>query len=792
MMANGSRLHPLLKMAALAGVRTAVQLHIRRGENIDAVDDIGRSPLLLAAERGHVEICKLLLDAGADPVRRDIEGNDALTLAMRNGHTKAALLLRERLAPLDGSGDVFEPPRISEPALPLVTDKQLASEGPSDLADWQEDKDSPSPPTDAERLTLATELQRHLSAHLSINTDESWSDVDIELPELRGRNRRAPLDEGDWPAAYELFLEGLQYGSVPLSRVVELCGDRYDQPDSEFVGHLQYILGDLGIDVDEAEWEWPKSDFDHGKDVDEESDLLITEALERLSNGAFADDPVRRYMRDMGSFKLLTREGEIEIAKRIEEGLRDIVLAISVCPTNVAQILELAGRVERDEYKIDDLIDGLTDFNEKVNALADEENEVDEDDVEAVAAENLERLKVAALKRFATIRRLFARMRVVLTKEGHKALKYLELQKKMRAELIQIRFTMRQISPLCDSVRAEVDNIREIEHKIQDLVVIKGGMPQTEFINKFPESGTILRWIDREIAANRPYSERLASYREAIVEQQQQLVDLQKRVVVPLNDLKEINQQMSTGEARARKAKREMMEANLRLVISIAKRYTNYGLQFLDLIQEGNIGLMRAIDKFEYRRGYKFSTYATWWIRQAITRSIADQARTIRIPVHMIETMNKMNRISRQILQETGQEPDPALLADKMEMPEKKIRNMLSISGDPISMETLIGDDGSTLGDCIEDESTVPPLDIVAAAGLRDVCRDVLDTLTPRESKVLRMRFGIEMDLDHTLEEIGEQFDLTRERIRQIEEKALRKLRHPLRSEKLEGYLDGE
>jgi RNA polymerase primary sigma factor len=472
-------------------------------------------------------------------------------------------------------------------------------------------------------------------------------------------------------------------------------------------------------------------------------------------------------------------------------------MAISACPMTVAQILELAAKIEKDELKIDDVVDGLMDFNEQLEAMDDEDalEELDEEEADsgAIAAENLERLKVAALQRFAAIRRLYARMLVVLQKDGHKAKKYLDLQKKISAELMQIRFAARQVERLCDSVRCEVDNIRQIERKIQDLVVNKGGMPRPDFIKKFPEHETSLRWIDREIASHHPFGEALAKYRQAIVEQQQKLLDLQKRVMIPLKDLKEINKQMSTGEAKARKAKREMTEANLRLVISIAKKYTNRGLQFLDLIQEGNIGLMKAVDKFEYRRGYKFSTYATWWIRQAITRSIADQARTIRIPVHMIETINKMNRISRQILQETGQEPDPALLADKMEMPEEKIRKILKISKEPISMETPIGDDDdSHLGDFIEDASTVAPVDAAVNASLRDVCKDVLDTLTPREAKVLRMRFGIEMNTDHTLEEVGKQFDVTRERIRQIEAKALRKLRHPSRSEKLRSFLEGE
>jgi RNA polymerase primary sigma factor len=356
---------------------------------------------------------------------------------------------------------------------------------------------------------------------------------------------------------------------------------------------------------------------------------------------------------------------------------------------------------------------------------------------------------------------------------------------------MMIRFSAKQIESLCDSVRRQVDEVRSFERAIMELCVEKTGMPRAYFIKVFPGNEEDLDWVRREMQARKPYSETLGRFAPAIMEQQQRLIDLQRRVGLPIKELKDIAKQMSTGEAKARRAKREMTEANLRLVISIAKKYTNRGLQFLDLIQEGNIGLMKAVDKFEYRRGYKFSTYATWWIRQAITRSIADQARTIRIPVHMIETINKMNRISRQILQETGQEPDPALLAQKMEMPEEKIRKILKISKEPISMETPIGDDDdSHLGDFIEDTGTMAPVDAAVYTSLRDATKEVLDTLTPREAKVLRMRFGIEMNTDHTLEEVGKQFDVTRERIRQIEAKALRKLRHPSRSERLRSFLD--
>jgi RNA polymerase primary sigma factor len=633
-----------------------------------------------------------------------------------------------------------------------------------------------------------------------------------DAAQKRGRNgRHADLAPRELtPADVEarkrrlktLIVLGKERGFLTYAEINDHLPD--DVLDAEQIEGVISMIGDMGIQV-----------YDEAPDADtllmaESAPAAPTEDVEEEAEAAASTldsefgrttDPVRMYMREMGSVELLTREGEIEIAKRIEDGLKHMIMAISACPMTVQQILDLAEKIERDELKIDDLVDGLMDFNEQlteVEASDDEEGDEDdedenEEDAGAIAAENLERLKVAALERFGTIRRLYVRMLAILQKEGHKAPKYLELQKRISGELMQIRFAARQVERLCDSVRSEVDQIRQIERKIQDLVVNKGGMPRPDFIRKFPEHETSLRWIDREVSSHHPYSEQLSKYRQAIVEQQQKLIDLQNRVMIPLKDLKEINKQMSTGEAKARKAKREMTEANLRLVISIAKKYTNRGLQFLDLIQEGNIGLMKAVDKFEYRRGYKFSTYATWWIRQAITRSIADQARTIRIPVHMIETINKMNRISRQILQETGQEPDPATLAEKMEMPEEKIRKILKISKEPISMETPIGDDDdSHLGDFIEDLSTIAPSDAAVNASLRDVCKEILDSLTPREAKVLRMRFGIEMNTDHTLEEVGKQFDVTRERIRQIEAKALRKLRHPSRSEKLRSFLEGE
>src|SRR3989440_4758954 len=569
--------------------------------------------------------------------------------------------------------------------------------------------------------------------------------------------------------------------------------------DAEQIEGIISMINDMGIQVyDEApdaetllmSEAAPTAAAD---DVDEEAAEAAASTLD--SEFGRTTDPVRMYMREMGSVELLTREGEIEIAKRIEEGLKHMIMAISACPMTVAQILELAAKIEKDELKIDDVVDGLMDFNEQLEAMDDEDalEELDEEEADsgAIAAENLERLKVAGLQRFAAIRRLYTRMLVVLQKEGHRAQKYLDLQKKISSELMQIRFSARQVERLCDSVRCEVDNIRQIERKIQDLVVNKSGMPRPDFIKKFPDHETSLRWIDREIAAHHPFGESLAKYRQAIVEQQQKLLDLQKRVMIPLKDLKEINKQMSTGEAKARKAKREMTEANLRLVISIAKKYTNRSLQFLDLIQEGNIGLMKAVDKFEYRRGYKFSTYATWWIRQAITRATADQARTIRIPVHMIESINKIVRTSRQMLNEIGREPTPEELAEKLGMPLEKGRRVLKIAREPLSLETPVGDEeDSHLGDFIEDKNAILPIDAAIQSNLRETTTRTLALLTPREERVLRMRFGIGINKDHTLEEVGQRFSVTRERIRQIEAKALRKLKHPSRSRSLRSFLD--
>jgi RNA polymerase primary sigma factor len=572
--------------------------------------------------------------------------------------------------------------------------------------------------------------------------------------------------------------------------------------ENEILEAIVSMLNDMGIAVYEQAPDAALVLIEGGNAAtatEEEAEEAAEAALSTVdSEFGRTTDPVRMYMREMGTVELLTREGEIEIAKRIEGGLQAMMVAISASPTTIAEILAMADKIAAGEIQISEVVDGFVAEDEADDYVAEEDfDEFDEEEDDDGAGgskaltKKLEELKNAALVKFSQLRVQFDKMRKAYEKDGYKSPAYIKAQGGVSDVIMSIRFTVKTIERLCDILRQQVDDVRRYERELRKIAVEKCGMPQDHFIKTFPANILNLKWAEKEAACSKPYAAVLSRNLPPVQELQQKLIDLQSRAVVPLDDLKDINKQMNAGERASREAKKEMIEANLRLVISIAKKYTNRGLQFLDLIQEGNIGLMKAVDKFEYRRGYKFSTYATWWIRQAITRSIADQARTIRIPVHMIETINKMNRLSRQHLQEFGFEPDAPTLAEKMEMPEDKVRKIMKIAKEPISMETPIGDDDdSHLGDFIEDTNNVAPMDAAMQAGLRDVVKDILDSLTPREAKVLRMRFGIEMQSDHTLEEVGKQFDVTRERIRQIEAKAIRKLKHPTRSDKLRTYLD--
>jgi len=576
--------------------------------------------------------------------------------------------------------------------------------------------------------------------------------------------------------------------------------------DPEQIEDIVNMINDMGIPVYEKA---PDAESllltDATAAPDEEAVEEATAALANLdAEFGRTTDPVRMYMREMGTVELLTREGEIRIAKRIEEGLEAVKIALGSYPGTYDLLLRHYETVKAGQMRLVDVIVGFVDpnapdeiaqpQNPKMMALEREEAANDDDDSDGDEEE--EAIDTGpdpeeAAKRFSSIAKVHHQFLNALDKLGSKDPKTLKIRKKICGELMELKLAPKMFDQLIDNLRQHVTEVRLLEKEIMFLCIKQAGMPRKDFISTFPKNETSTRWLDKHIKAKKRYSAPLARFKDEVERRQNKLKDLEGLFHVLISEIKEINREVSIGEAKARRAKKEMVEANLRLVISIAKKYTNRGLQFLDLIQEGNIGLMKAVDKFEYRRGYKFSTYATWWIRQAITRSIADQARTIRIPVHMIETINKLNRISRQMLQEMGREPTPEELAVRMEMPEDKVRKVLKIAKEPISMETPIGDDeDSHLGDFIEDAAIVSPVESSTNIGLMETVRDVLAGLTPREAKVLRMRFGIDMNTDHTLEEVGKQFDVTRERIRQIEAKALRKLRHPSRSDHLRSFLD--
>jgi len=614
-----------------------------------------------------------------------------------------------------------------------------------------------------------------------------------------------------------LIIQGKERGYITYAEINDALPD--DMSDAEQIDSIVNMIQGLGIQVTE---EAPDADTllmnDNSTAITDEDAVAEAEAALSQADSEFGrtTDPVRMYMREMGQVDLLTREDEIKIAKEIENALKNMIQAISACPGSIGEILDLIEQIKKDEIRVDEVVEALIDPNEVLlNELGlghlesslnhdaehvdDSENEdshEEDDGTEAGSIEsqqNLEELKSQVLDHFEQIEQSYNLMIQALDKHDSRHETYLEHRDIIAQKLLEVRFSTRQIEKLSENLRHRVDTIRKLEREIRDICLERVRMDREYFIENFLPNATNLDWIDTEIAKNFVWSEALERFKHAILEKQEEMAALEKHARISITELKDISKNMVRSEKETAAAKQKMIQANLRLVISIAKKYTNRGLQFLDLIQEGNIGLMKAVDKFEYRRGYKFSTYATWWIRQAITRSIADQARTIRIPVHMIETINKMNRISRQYLQETGEDPDSAKLAELMEMPEDKIRKIMKIAKEPISMETPIGDDDdSHLGDFIEDVNNVAPADAAMYSSLREVTADVLESLTPREAKVLRMRFGIDMNTDHTLEEVGKQFDVTRERIRQIEAKALRKLRHPTRSDKLKSFLDSE
>jgi len=611
----------------------------------------------------------------------------------------------------------------------------------------------------------------------------------------------------DRPAQSEIKLlitKGLEQGYLTYAEVNDHLPD--DIVDPEQIEDIIGMINGMGIEVHEVAPDAETLLLNNTSSSRESDDTAAEEAAAALTSldteGGRTTDPVRMYMREMGSVELLTREGEIAIAKRIEEGLNQVHSSLASFPWSIQLLLEDYDQHLEGKKRLNEVVVGFLDIEEpeEVVPVAVVEEDAEAEETEEVEGEDGEETVVdtgpdpaEVGRRMDNLKGMYTKFQKAHAKYGAADKKTIKVREDMAAEFLRLKLPLALMDAFVRKLREVVNSIKEHERRILDICVRNAKMPRKDFLRAWPGNEINLDWADDVIRRKQKWSSGMREFKDLIIAEQHKLVGIEGSLWLSLPDIKEINRAMAYGEAKARKAKKEMVEANLRLVISIAKKYTNRGLQFLDLIQEGNIGLMKAVDKFEYRRGYKFSTYATWWIRQAITRSIADQARTIRIPVHMIETINKLNRISRQMLQEMGREPTPEELAKKMEMPEDKIRKVLKIAKEPISMETPIGDDeDSHLGDFIEDTSIESPIEATTNLGLMETVRDVLAGLTPREAKVLRMRFGIDMNTDHTLEEVGKQFDVTRERIRQIEAKALRKLRHPTRSEQLRSFLDLE
>jgi RNA polymerase primary sigma factor len=604
------------------------------------------------------------------------------------------------------------------------------------------------------------------------------------------------MDDNQQSSIKQLISKGKEQGYLTYAEVNDHLPSGIVDPEQ--IEDIVSMINDMGIKVHEQAPDADSLILSDSTATDDDVEEEAAAALATVdSEFGRTTDPVRMYMREMGIVNLLTREGEIKIAKRIEDGLRQVLFAIGHYPATIEKLLFIYDKVEAEELRLTDLITGFVDPDEDTDAIPPpaaqqqaerEKNQTDEDEEEEIdTGPDPEEARAF----FKALDKLLKKLANTTIAGDEK--KLVKAREKLAEEFTMVKLVPKIVDILTEDVRKMMNRIRSHERNIMQICVHDAKMPRNKFIETFPGNESDIKWVDTQTKAGAKFSNALTEFKAEIKKEQEKLILIENEIGLTVMEIKDINRRMSIGEAKARRAKKEMVEANLRLVISIAKKYTNRGLQFLDLIQEGNIGLMKAVDKFEYRRGYKFSTYATWWIRQAITRSIADQARTIRIPVHMIETINKLNRISRQMLQEMGREATPEELSERMEMPEDKVRKVLKIAKEPISMETPIGDDeDSHLGDFIEDATIESPVDSAAFEGLGEATREILASLTPREAKVLRMRFGIDMNTDHTLEEVGKQFDVTRERIRQIEAKALRKLRHPSRSEQLRSFLEVE
>ena len=818
-----SVLNRLLKIAVANGVENAIKVHIAKGDDLNARDDVGNTPLMIAARKKQTNACRLLLENGADPLLLDLEGKDAVTIASDAGCGETAALIQSFLPvpvaaqPIEQVPDIPPPVTTEQATEPSAasndfTTDLVQSELDSEwnFGDWEAEDEAPPPEEDPEIALKVQVQQKAISEHVAIDTSANWEDFDVSLPEFAEPIVRTAIAETR-AAVRSALLRVLREGSVPDFQIQDIALSEFGIEDLDFSNNIRQVINDLGGQTDERhEYVSIFDDFTVHLNEEEtaEEERILNSALEYLDDlSGSSNDPARLYMREMGKAELLSREGEIEVAKRIEKGLMDMMEAISTSPATIAEILAMANDIREGRVVISTIVDGFTNLNEADDYVAEDDfdgiDDADEDESHGdsqALTKQLEELKTQALERFDQIANLFEVLHQVYDKEGWGTPNYVRAQSALSEELMTIRFTAKVIAKLCDMVRGQVNDVRRNERELRRIIVDKCHYPQEQFISEFSSREKIggrlashlldLEWIEKQAASSMPWSNNMRRNISQVQDIQQQLIDLQLRVVVPLDELKDINKRMNAGERACRDAKKEMIEANLRLVLSIAKKYTNRGLEFLDLLQEGNIGLMKAVDKFQYRRGYKFSTYATWWIRQAVTRAVADQARTIRIPVHMIETINKLNRISRQYFQEHGTKADVSVLSVRMEIPEDRIRRIMKFDMEPVPLDSLLDKDGDLLPELIEDDAKSAPMNAALQHNIHETVREILDSLTPNEARILRMRFGIDLSTDHTLEEVGQVFGVTRERIRQIESKALRKLKHPSRSDKLRDLLD--
>ncbi|MCQ8895001.1 RNA polymerase sigma factor RpoD [Limnobacter humi] len=816
-------LNKLLKIAVSNGVEAAIRLHIAKGDNLNARDDAGNTPLMIAARKKQTNACRLLLENGADPLLLNLEGKNAVSIASEAGYSETAALIQsfvsipvaaqptDQVAEPPSSGtteQVTHPSAVSNDFTIDLNQDELDSEW--SIGDWEPEEEAHPPEEDPEIALKVKVQQKAISEHVAIDTSADWEDFDVSLPEFAEPIVRTAIAETR-AAVRGALLRVLREGSVPDLQIQDIASSEFGIEDLDFSNNIRQVINDLGGQTDERHEYISIFDAFTGHLNEEETaeeERTLNSALEYLDElSGSSNDLGRLYIRQMGRGELLSREGEIKVANRIEKGLKEITEEISTSPATIAEILRMVREIREGKVVISTLVAGFFNADMIDDPVTEEDfaefDDTDEDENHSESqAQNkhLEELKNQALERFDKVANLFEQLHKVYEKEGWGTPNHVRARTALSEELMTIRFTTKAIEKLCDIVRGQVDDVRRNERELRSIIVNKCGYPHNQFVIEFSDRDIQdnlvasklldLNWVEGQAVSGMPWATNIGRHISQIQDIQRNLIDLQHRVMVPLDELKNINKRMNAGERACREARKEMIEANLRLVLSIAKKYTNRGLEFLDLVQEGNIGLMKAVDKFQYRLGYKFSTYATWWIRQAITRAIADQARTIRIPVHMIETINKLNRISRQYLQEHGTKANVSVLSDRMEIPEDKIRQIVTFDMEIVPLDTLIDKEGNLQTELIADGAQSAPMNAALLHNIHVTVRDMLDSLTLNEARILRMRFGIDLSTDHTLEEIGQAFGVTRERIRQIEAKAMSKLKHPSRSDKLKDLMD--